>query len=514
ARKAILEFAHQEGHTVITSDVVDQAMAAFLPRSAQEAMGIIAEVGSVRGASAPLSWSLKASGRLEGVPAGVMRGAMRLRAEALARDKASRKVTLQIVEEALAAGRLVMEARMKHLQSEATQQGAERRIDSVSRRPGGRKSRCPFAGLSASIDAAAEERIDSRKVSAAPRWTEQATRLLETVPEGFIRRMTRARVEALARRKGCLEATSEVVTEKLKSWRDNSLKAGITMSWDSAVLERVQRIPETVRGQIILEVERFAASQGRKEITNSFFEKVVNQWMNGMDFHQKKTPWETAHDLPEEFIRWQLSTRREILHQIAKRRPITVFNTHLAVVSTMRNNGQFPIHSSIKETGFLPKDDHLDEGLEAVEACLDRIKGRPFDRSAAERLAAVWEFYNHTERIDSRKMGLLEVSRGRTFKNLAESPRATLLYTGAEPERAKFQFNCVAEIVGPEDHRFRFLCGMLQLLDYERFHIHRPAYPLGYLFWVQEIVDMTPVVGGEASRIAQGPGSGPEDVPS
>ncbi len=506
ARKSILDFAREEGHTVITSDIVDKAVASILPASAQEAMGMIAEVGKgghsedETGAARPLAWSVKANSRLARIPAGVMRDAMRDRIEASAHEQGSSKVTLKIVEEAVAAGRQTMAKSMEQLQPDTRvdQTGEGAGLNADSHGSGTAERRCPVAGMS---NVAPATGLD---------WTTEAMRRLESVPEGFMREMTRARVEAFAGRKGWSQITLEVVEEKLSGWNEHSRQAEATLPWEPDVKARVERIPAVVRGQIILEVEQVAVEEGRESVTSEFFDGVVRKWTEGgMEFHHKKGvekikgPEETACELPSEFLKWQLATRSRVFDKIKERHSVEFFNAHLPVVSTVQGGaGQFRIHSSTKGTGLLPKDEYLDYYLGLIAECLERIKGRPFDETAGERIAVAREFYANPDHIDRRRLGLLEIFRGQTFKNLSENPQATVLYTGTWKGYFSLQINCIAEIIAPGDPYFRFLYGMRQLFEYERFHIHQPAYALGYLFWAQEAFDKSPVMGKAGAKIA------------
>ena len=166
ARASILDFARTEGHTVITSDVVDRSIASVLPKSAQAAMGMIGagtgppvkkkEVASV-------TWSAKAHGRLTRVPAGIMRESLKERAETLAKEKLSKEVTLKIIEEALAHGRREMENRMEKFSDDDSTESA---APSTAHRPWETACRLPaeFINWQMSERKAIFERIGKRYI--------------------------------------------------------------------------------------------------------------------------------------------------------------------------------------------------------------------------------------------------------------------------------------------------------------------------------------------------------------
>lgn len=115
AAKAVLKYALERGHTMITSDVIDTCLESMMPRGAKEAMTAVvahdekrkqAESGkcpfahlskAATKALAPLPWHEGAESRLAQVPAGIVRDLTRLRIEAWARKHAYREVTAEAV---------------------------------------------------------------------------------------------------------------------------------------------------------------------------------------------------------------------------------------------------------------------------------------------------------------------------------------------------------------------------------------------------------------------------------
>ncbi|MFZ2653080.1 MAG: universal stress protein, partial [Burkholderiaceae bacterium] len=92
ARLAILRYAQEHGHTVITESIVDEATAALMPGRAEKAMAeIVATRGSGRlgqaDVSAALEWSETASAQLEAIGDASLRDNVRLRAQKRARSE-------------------------------------------------------------------------------------------------------------------------------------------------------------------------------------------------------------------------------------------------------------------------------------------------------------------------------------------------------------------------------------------------------------------------------------------
>ena len=213
------------------------------------------------------------------------------------------------------------------------------------------------------------------------------------------------------------------------------------------------------------------------------------------DAPQPRNAEASASELPPEFIEWQMTARRTMYARVAEGQRPAQFGAHLPVAVTLNRQRAFPVHSAAKGAGFLPRDEYLDEYIAQIDMCLADCEGRPWKESLDERVAVIRRFYEHRDHIDFRRLGLLEIFQGQTFRNLQADPRLTLHYTGDSPDYPSFQINAVAEIVGPEDKRFQFIYLARRLFEHDHFHIHQPEYPFGYVAWVQEVYDKSPFHG-------------------
>jgi hypothetical protein len=208
-----------------------------------------------------------------------------------------------------------------------------------------------------------------------------------------------------------------------------------------------------------------------------------------------------VHEMPDELLTWQLDSRRAIFEAVAKGTRPTDFHAHLPVVATFNEELTFPVHTATKATGLLPGDEHINEYIAAASACLDGARDRPWEESLASRVTMAKRLYENPEHIDRRKLGLVEIFQGQTYRNLQRNPLMTIQYTGAGPEYLSYQLNGVVERIGPGDPRFDFLHLMRMLFEYNAFHVQQPAYPSGYVFWISEIFDKSPR-GHAGCRIA------------
>jgi hypothetical protein len=199
-------------------------------------------------------------------------------------------------------------------------------------------------------------------------------------------------------------------------------------------------------------------------------------------------------ELPEKFIRWQLDYKNRIYDAIEKDEYIAFNAGHLPVVGTWNNDALFP-NLANKGIGFTPKDEYIGHYLELVESAVEKISKLPphaVNETRDLRISTAREFYANPDHIDWRRLGLLEIFEGTTYKNLTKNPMASVLWTGNSPVFVSFQVDCVVEIITTEDPRYRFSWAMRRLFEYEPFHVVQTMFPYAYCFWVYSYTDKTP----------------------
>lgn len=206
------------------------------------------------------------------------------------------------------------------------------------------------------------------------------------------------------------------------------------------------------------------------------------------------SPAEGAVELPWDFVDWQLRERLHIFEALERGVMPTTFSAHLPAVSTL-NDGGFPIHCCNKGVGLTPRDELIPELVREIDDTLRWCQERSWNETQARRIEVARLLYDHADKVDARRFGLIEIFRGTTYANLCRDPRAALLFTGEAPSWRSYQVNVVAEIVEPDDPRFQLIRGMRLLFESDRFHIQQLRYPMGYLFWVHEVIEKTPLVG-------------------
>lgn len=198
--------------------------------------------------------------------------------------------------------------------------------------------------------------------------------------------------------------------------------------------------------------------------------------------------------LPEQFQAWQVQYKRRIYDAIEKDEYIHFNAGHLPVVGTWDAGGLVP-NLANKGIGFTPTDEHLPRYLEMVESAVEQIQGLPphaVDETRALRVRTARAVYAKPEELEWRRLGLLEIFEGQTYRNLTQYPFASVLWTGDSPVFVSFQADCIVEVITNEDPRYRFAWAMRRLFEYEPFHVVQTMFPYAYLFWIHDWHDKTP----------------------
>jgi len=113
-------------------------------------------------------------------------------------------------------------------------------------------------------------------------WTEAATEMIQEIPEGFMRDMTRWRIEADARKKGLREIDPAVIEAKYSQWAEVTQKVERALPWEEEATRRMSRIPSFVRATVVKEIESFVREKGMAEVTAEVLDQVTARWSEAM----------------------------------------------------------------------------------------------------------------------------------------------------------------------------------------------------------------------------------------
>jgi hypothetical protein len=218
--------------------------------------------GAVPSASAPeeLHWQAAALARLMRVPEGFMRDSCKQTIENFARENGHAEITLEVAENGLKLARGKMEQTMKDQNAPAQKEA---------------RSGCPF-GFGKKTGVAETSRLP---------WSSDAEKIVQSLPEGMSRDMTRNAIVSIAARNGLKEITADTVRQVLDTFKSGSGKVGETMPWDEDARASLSRAPDMVRGMLIKEVENWAHRNNLSRINLATVSAVKQEWQSKGYFH-------------------------------------------------------------------------------------------------------------------------------------------------------------------------------------------------------------------------------------
>jgi nucleotide-binding universal stress UspA family protein len=274
ARLGVLRYAQKQGHTVITDRIVQEATKNLCPARINKTKDdgkkeqIVDAVKSLK--KFRPDWSAQAKVIANNISEPSLRDNVMKRAEKKARQAGCMTVQPQhinclIHSKKLESGNFSQDSNRG--KSKATDDG------NCANKNDEQTNKCPFGFK--------PEQHESQPLP----WSEAALQRLQQVPMGYMRDMTRKRVESFARKRGQAEVTEDVMNDKYQQWAQGSSKQEITMSWSASALKKIERIPGFVRGMVIREVECYALDQGVGEITPELISKASDSWAGNGSFH-------------------------------------------------------------------------------------------------------------------------------------------------------------------------------------------------------------------------------------
>jgi nucleotide-binding universal stress UspA family protein len=301
ARRMVLRHTQKLGHTFVTSDIVDQVMGKAMPGFS----------GKDTRKERELVWSESAEKLLASVADSAVADNIRLRAIKRARRGHSDKVMPKHVTPFLdladgdrptwSAAALARVAKVPAMVRETVKAGIEdlaleRDLKEISLELAeegvaeARKAMCPVPVGEEKAEAAAPAAVVDDAASAPLVWTPEAEARLTRIPQGFMREMTRKRVETFASKAGAATVTLDLVEDKYAAWAEGSAKRRSAMDWDAAAAARIERIPDFIRPMVVLEIERCARDMGLDVVTGAAIDKASESWEGIGAFHSEDAP--------------------------------------------------------------------------------------------------------------------------------------------------------------------------------------------------------------------------------
>ncbi len=197
-------------------------------------------------------------------------------------------------------------------------------------------------------------------------------------------------------------------------------------------------------------------------------------------------------ELPWEFLEWQKESRLALFETISKggMGAVKTMPSHLAVVASLAADGS--INMATKGIGVIPKPDVLEGFTAAFRSTANACKGIEWRMSLERRVRTLLSLYLDLSNMDTTRLGGLEIFEGRTYENLKNDPRASLLFTGEAPKFVSFQIDGQVEFVNRGDPYYEFLLAARELFARDGFHVNQSSYPHGFVFRVSRVTDKRP----------------------
>jgi nucleotide-binding universal stress UspA family protein len=262
AKTAVYRYAIEKGHTIISNSVVDDAMGDILPKSAIEAMKNLGRTLEEKGI-----------------------------------DRNTMTAEDSVVEDLLGKGLSGMVAQVADTRAETKPMNYYICSGCGHIAKGDEPVQCPICNAAGS----AFQKVDRTIFEAAAKtegevttdvsyddvpiqWTDEARKLLRTIPAGFQRRRAKAKVEKTARKKGLLTITKEYANPLLESEGAKVEDSGVgrvqigDFTWTADAVQRLERVPEgymrdCTRGLIEQRARTLSATLITLEIANSGIEE-------------------------------------------------------------------------------------------------------------------------------------------------------------------------------------------------------------------------------------------------
>ena len=124
----------------------------------------------------------------------------------------------------------------------------------------------------------AERTNASKTATLMLEWEREAVEKLEQVPFGFMRTMTKCRIEHWARKCEHRRVTLKVVEAKYKSWEEGSGGQQKELDWTQDAVLRVEKVPAFIRPMIVKEIERNAQALGKHRVNPAVLDMIIANW--------------------------------------------------------------------------------------------------------------------------------------------------------------------------------------------------------------------------------------------
>jgi nucleotide-binding universal stress UspA family protein len=257
ARAAILRYAQQEGHTVITASIVHEATKNMCPagmKNLDELVDVASKAKQAKkipqaAGAFNMNWSTDANELLQQVSDTTLRHNTKMRAEKRALTEKSNQVE------------------MTHILPFVVN-------PKVKKQP--QSSKCPFASMGD---------MNNMEESIERPWDDDAQQRLAQIPEGTSQDMTKKATNAIAQQQGVKHIDLAFLEQILNLFSSASKKTNKSLPWDNDAEETIAKAPAMVQGMLIKEIEDYAKREGFTIVSKKTAQRVKQTWANEGRFH-------------------------------------------------------------------------------------------------------------------------------------------------------------------------------------------------------------------------------------
>lgn len=197
----------------------------------------------------------------------------------------------------------------------------------------------------------------------------------------------------------------------------------------------------------------------------------------------------------ENFFKWAFNARANAvlsLHEGKEMIPEKMFLSFCSHDPAFVSNGPAGLNASIKGIGFMPKDEYLEETLEAYIGHIKTFD--PEDKTYSKRGLDLLVKYMYgpdvRDRVDFTKVGSLEMAKKHSYANYKVNPEATLLFY--QPPMISYELRGKMEIYDETESGKREIYQQFINAQHDVYHFPDMTrwltYP-AYIFRIEEVFD-------------------------
>lgn len=199
------------------------------------------------------------------------------------------------------------------------------------------------------------------------------------------------------------------------------------------------------------------------------------------------------HPLNEDFFNWQLQTRSKGLKVfLGIEKGMPNFSPHTVVMSTYSEKAEFTINSCIKGLGLVPKDEYLEDLSEKALKLIELAREKGINETFKDRVQFLLDLYERPEIFDTNVLSSIEMYYKKSYQNVLDDPRATLLFYD-QMSGYSVMFNVIVQLVPRGDPFYNYVTAVHDLFHVPKDPKIKPdRYEFAYKFWPVEAYDKTP----------------------